>query len=141
MSLQASTRVKDFTGQLLDPDDFRDEQAYHRGRHQRLSRLAVGSGVLCGLEVTATAEGHVLVEPGIAIDPLGREIVLVDARVLADPFQPTDEDGRPRGARVDEGPSRPWPIASPPSRGRSPPRGGRPKPRPTGRSAAVRGLQ
>jgi hypothetical protein len=103
MTLQAPTRVNYFTGQFLDAADFRDEQDYQRGRHQRLSRLAVGSGVLCGLEVTATADGQVVVEPGIAIDGLGREIVLGAPHVLADPFQPTDEDGQPRGARVADG--------------------------------------
>ena len=104
MDSGAPTRVSYFPGQLLGPDDFTDEQDYHRGKHHRLSRLAVGSGVLCGLGVTATGDGQVVVEPGIAIDPLGREIVLTAEHVLADPFQPTDDDGQPVGPPVRGGP-------------------------------------
>jgi hypothetical protein len=103
MDPQAPTRVNYFDGQLLDADDLRDEQDYHRGRHQRLGRLAVGSGVLCGLEVTVTGDGQVVVAPGIAIDGLGREIVVPAACLLADPFQPTDDDGQPRGEPVRDG--------------------------------------
>ena len=103
MDPQAPTRVNYFEGQFLHAADLRDEQDYHRGRHQRLGRLALGSGVLCGLEVTVTGDGQIVVEPGIAIDGLGREIVVSAACVLADPFQPTDDDGQPRGKPVRDG--------------------------------------
>jgi hypothetical protein len=104
MDSAAPTRVHYFAGQYLDAADLTEEQDYHRGKHQRLSRLAVGSGVLCGLEVSATGDGQVVVEPGIAIDPLGREIVLTAAHVLADPFRPTGDDGQPSGSPVRGGP-------------------------------------
>ena len=103
MDPQAPTRVNYFAGQFLDAADLTDEQDYHRGKHQRLGRLAVGSGVLCGLEVAVTGDGQLVVEPGIAIDGLGREIVVPAACVLADPFQPTDDDGQPCGEPVREG--------------------------------------
>jgi hypothetical protein len=49
---------------------------------------------VCGLEVSATGDGEVVVGPGIAFDPYGREIVLTTVHALADPFRPTD-DGQP----------------------------------------------
>lgn len=102
--LTAPTRVNYRSGQLLDAGDLTDEQEYHRARHQRLSRLAVGSGVLCGLEVNATGAGQVVVGPGVAIDPLGREIVLTASHLVTDPFLPTDADGVPTGVPAVEGP-------------------------------------
>jgi hypothetical protein len=69
------------TGMLLDAEDFRDEQGYHRGQLARLARWLHGQGTVCGLEVKhfpAGTEGHaeetLAVRPGVAIDRLGRLI-------------------------------------------------------------------
>lgn len=77
------------TGMLLDAADFADEQTYHRGRLARaltgLTGGVVGGGTLAGLRVAwqgAIASGpgqrpeEIRVEPGIAVDRLGRLIEL-----------------------------------------------------------------
>jgi DNA-binding beta-propeller fold protein YncE len=53
----------------------------------------VGSGVLCGLDVTVE-DGQLCVTPGVAIDPLGREIV-VPVRTCLDPRKLPDPCGGP----------------------------------------------
>jgi hypothetical protein len=79
------------TGVLLDADDFMAEQTYHRGRLARVLAYLHGSGTVAGLKVIWTddvaadpnadpprkaREEEVSVEPGIAIDRLGRIIEL-----------------------------------------------------------------
>ena len=72
-----------FTGKLMLERDFTDEQRYHvdklRLHHQRLH----GWGVVCGLRVVADTnpacrDRYVTVEPGLAIDCCGREIVVTE---------------------------------------------------------------
>jgi hypothetical protein len=76
------------TGVLLDAEDFVDEQTYHRGRLARALAYLYGSGTVAGLRVAwepavapgadaALPEGRperIMVEPGLAIDRLGRLI-------------------------------------------------------------------
>jgi len=72
-------RVNYFAGQLLAADDFRAEQDYFLEKHRRHNLLCHGSGVVQGLEVSATSENgdwSVMVSPGFAIDCLGNEIQL-----------------------------------------------------------------
>jgi len=73
------------TGMLLDARDFADEQTYHRGRLARALAQLAGGGTLAGLrvlyrpEVAAGADAHpeeIRVEPGVAIDRLGRLVEL-----------------------------------------------------------------
>jgi hypothetical protein len=82
--LTSPARVNFFNGQLLTEDDFQAEQGYFRGKDQRHSCLH-GSGVVCGLGVSRSADGVVIIEPGIALDPFGREIVVPNAHRL-DPW-------------------------------------------------------
>jgi hypothetical protein len=71
-------RVNYATGVLLDAQDFRDEQTYHRARLARVLRYALGMGTLAGLRVVVHTpigkekEVEIRVEPGAAIDRLGR---------------------------------------------------------------------
>ena len=92
MSLQATTddplyavpaaqRPAYATGMLLDAQDFSDEQTYHRGRLARALASLGGSGTLAGLAVQYVAQGatqpeEVAVQPGLAIDRLGRLVEL-----------------------------------------------------------------
>jgi hypothetical protein len=73
-------RVNYATGVLLQAEDFRDEQSYHRGRLAMALRHLVGFGTLAGLRVKAPAasdnELELHVEPGLAIDRHGRLIEL-----------------------------------------------------------------
>ena len=92
MDLQPPIRNNYFFGELLDADDLTAEQEYHVRKRRLLNRTAIGSGIVCGLEVAASPDGEIVVEPGWALDRYGREIVVgspqtVDARL-------TDEAGR-----------------------------------------------
>lgn len=80
-----------FHGQLLLEDDFRDEQAYHRSARYRHNLELHGWGVVHGLEVVRKDEATVTVEPGFAIDNLGRELSVNQAVNLdVTPFGPND---------------------------------------------------
>lgn len=71
-------RVNYENGVLLDENDFKDEQTYFRGRLGRALSFLHGSGTVAGLEVVVSAtQAHVIVvNPGLALDPLGRLIEL-----------------------------------------------------------------
>lgn len=74
-------RVRYFFGKLLDAAEFQAEQDYLLGRLSRRNRLLYGAGIVDGLEVSVATDGdgpHVVVAPGLAFDPRGREI-FVDA--------------------------------------------------------------
>jgi len=76
-------RVSFFTGQLLSADDLQTEQRYLLDRLARRNRLLDGAGIVDGLGVTIEAGNdpltpRVVVAPGLAFDPFGREIA-VDA--------------------------------------------------------------
>jgi hypothetical protein len=101
--LISPVRNRYFYGKLLDVRHLEMEQRYMNEKRWLVNRLGLGAGVLCGLEVEpAGEEGLIVVRPGIAIDPLGREIV-VDRPVKVDARQLTDECGRPEGDPLDTG--------------------------------------
>jgi len=67
--LHAPRRNRFFSGKLLSPDDLEREQDYGRAAEAQLSRLVLGAGVVCGLEVTVADDGGgVRVGPGLALD-------------------------------------------------------------------------
>lgn len=70
-------------GVLLDAQDFNDEQTYHRGRVARGLAYLFGTGTVAGLRVDydATTE-ELVVQPGLAIDPLGRLIEIPRPRCV-----------------------------------------------------------
>lgn len=71
-----------FQGQLLDANDFIDEQKYHANERARHSLYLHGSGVLRGLDVTRASDSTISVSPGFAIDGKGREIAINQAEIL-----------------------------------------------------------
>ncbi|MEJ1961442.1 MAG: hypothetical protein WDO56_07820 [Gammaproteobacteria bacterium] len=73
--LAAPKRNHYFYGKLLDEMHLRLEQDYFNGKRSLLNRLALGSGVLCGLQITPENK-LVRVSPGVAIDGFGREIIV-----------------------------------------------------------------
>lgn len=94
--LSTPVRNRYFYGKLLDAFHFELEQSYFNRKRALLNRLALGSGVLCGLQVAPTNDGgRVVVGPGVALDGWGREIVLPQASPAIDPRQLTDACGRP----------------------------------------------
>lgn len=77
-------RVRYYFGQLLDVDDFVQEQAYHLAKSRRHNRSLHGWGIVAGLEVSAVGSGRrqVSVGPGFALDPCGNEISVSDPVVV-----------------------------------------------------------
>lgn len=71
-----------FQGQLLDANDFIDEQKYHANERARHSLHLHGSGILRGLDVTRASDSTISISPGFAIDGKGREIAINQAEVL-----------------------------------------------------------
>ena len=80
-------RVNFFHGMLLSAEDLQVEQQYHREMRYLHNRLH-GFGIVSGLDV-GVSRGAVSVEPGLAIDPCGREIVLTTPLTLK-PGPPKD---------------------------------------------------
>lgn len=74
-------RVNYFEGRLLSADDLRAEQQSARERAWLHNRMLHGSGVVSGLDVTVEGD-DIVVSPGMAIDGLGREIVLGESLCL-----------------------------------------------------------
>jgi DNA-binding beta-propeller fold protein YncE len=84
---EAYSRNHYFTGKLLVERDFTDEQHYFREKirlhHQRLH----GSGIVCGLQITAhdnpiCRNRYVILWPGSAIDCCGKDILVAEPEVI-----------------------------------------------------------
>jgi len=78
-------RNRYFAGQRLGVGDLTREQEYHRAAAARTAWAAMGAGVVAGLGLAVADDGQglaVTVGPGLAIDALGREIVLPSAAAL-----------------------------------------------------------
>lgn len=71
-----------FYGKLLTVRDFETEQKYFNDKRRLLNRLLYGSGVVSGLQVVAIDDKSISVEMGVALDNLGREIVVASPVTL-----------------------------------------------------------
>lgn len=60
----------------LSSADYTAEQAYFNNKRRFLNGLMYGSGIVCGLGVFSLDDLSLLVESGVAIDGMGREIVV-----------------------------------------------------------------
>lgn len=69
-------RNRYFYGKLLTVRDFEIEQRYFNDKRRLMNRLLVGPGILAGLNVLSVDDKTILVEPGVALDFQGREIVV-----------------------------------------------------------------
>lgn len=67
-----------FTHQFLREQDFKAEQQYHVKMRRQHNRALHGWGVVEGLDVRKKSDHEIIVDPGTAIDNLGREIVLTE---------------------------------------------------------------
>src|SRR5262245_37298435 len=73
----AVQRLNYFHYQFLQEQDFKDEQAYHVAQRRRHNAQFHTWGRVRGLDVTFVAgERKVRVSPGVAVDSLGREIIV-----------------------------------------------------------------
>lgn len=68
-------RNRYFYGKLLTVRDFEIEQKYFNDKRRLMNRILMGPGILAGLNVITVDDKTLLIEPGVALDYLGREIV------------------------------------------------------------------
>jgi hypothetical protein len=69
-------------GMLLGEDDFATVIGYPRGKHQLHQAWLHGTGVVWGYPVRVAGRYELEIGPGLAIDALGRDIVLTGCRTL-----------------------------------------------------------
>lgn len=69
-------RVHYQEGQLLRHSDLNDEQAYRIAMRRRHNISQHGWGIVCGLELGTDASGNPSLQPGMAVDGYGRELVV-----------------------------------------------------------------
>jgi len=103
-SLGPSERNHFFYGKLMDAEQFEKDQSYFNHKRSLVNRFVLGSGVVCGLNVVqdSDAAGMLRVDPGLAIDGTGQEIV-VSAPFVFDARRVTDDHGRPTGDPIEDG--------------------------------------
>lgn len=65
-----------YKGKLLNTDSFLTEQKYQNDKRRMINRLALGYGVIAGLETAAVDDDRISVESGVAVDGCGREIAV-----------------------------------------------------------------
>jgi hypothetical protein len=88
-------------GQMLTAQDFVDEQAYYLNKIALLTRCIAGYGVVCGLSASikqANGSFSLVVSPGVAVDPLGRELVK-RAEETCDLYAESFLDQQPEGLK------------------------------------------
>lgn len=74
-------RNRYYAGKMLTSADFQAEQTYFNNKRRFLNSVMFGSGIVCGLGVFSLDDLSILVESGVAIDGMGREIV-IDSSVV-----------------------------------------------------------
>jgi hypothetical protein len=84
MDLEQPLRVNYFEGQYLRTQDFTDEQAYQLAMQRRHALAHHTWGIATGLALLTDDDGVLAVQPGVAVDGFGRDLVLAD-RVAIDP--------------------------------------------------------
>jgi hypothetical protein len=78
------TRPRFFSGKLITPEDLALEQQYFREKLKRHNRSLHGFGIVSGLKVT-TKSGQIIVEPGLALDCEGNELVIETVQSIVPP--------------------------------------------------------
>lgn len=107
-------RNRYFTGKYMRARDFAADQDYFLDRHRLHNRLLHGWGIVCGLEVSSEKRSgcpvEIVVEPGIAIDCCGRELILQPLHRLAVEIpEPKASRGKAESNDHEQrGPSKPW---------------------------------
>lgn len=88
-------RLNYYNSQRLEAVDFRLEQQYHMRVRRSLNKALYSPGIADGLEVRPDpADKHnVVISPGLALDVLGREVILIEELKLRVRGQPRRPDG------------------------------------------------
>ena len=97
--LRSLERPRYFYGKLMTVRDKQAEYDYHAGRQNLHNRLVTGEGAVSGLDVRVTPaeEGvTVRVDPGLAVDALGRLVIIPDGieRTMMPDWGESDEPDR-----------------------------------------------
>jgi competence ComEA-like helix-hairpin-helix protein len=83
---ESYTRNHYFTGKLMVERDFTDEQRYFREKIRLHYQRLHGSGVVCGLQITAQQEPcderYLNLSPGSAVDCCGQDILVAEPAVI-----------------------------------------------------------
>lgn len=82
MTVASASRVNYFERQFIRLAELRDEQAYHVQLRRRHNLSHHSWGIVLGLEIVREQDGRPAVRPGLAVDGYGRELLLVDRRVV-----------------------------------------------------------
>jgi hypothetical protein len=101
--LKPARRNRYYYGKLMDAEHFAMEQRYVLDQQRQLNRLVLGAGVLSGLRVSVVRDGSaqgLRITPGVAIDGLGRLVVVPDEIDLV-PLRLTNDEGVPTGGADD----------------------------------------
>ena len=77
-------RLRYFDGRLLATADFQLEQHYFRDKSKLHNRSLHGFGIVSGLKVSMAA-GQIVIEPGMALDCEGNELVIPSAQSIVLP--------------------------------------------------------
>ena len=78
MSERPIERLNYFNGQRLEAEDLRLEQEYHINIQRWLMKTLFSPGVARGFEIHVLDGGtRIRLDPGLALDDLGRAIILV----------------------------------------------------------------
>ena len=101
----AFERNRYFTGKYMAARDFQDEQTYFLSRHRLHNRLLHGWGIVCGLKVTRhpnpdCAARWVVLQPGIALDCCGRELIIEREIAKELPLPRARDEDEDAGART-----------------------------------------
>lgn len=69
-------RNRYYPGKMLVSADFQAEQTYFNSKRRFINNLMYGSGIVCGLGVFNLDDLSIMVESGVAVDGMGREIIM-----------------------------------------------------------------
>ena len=104
-------RNRYYVGKLLTSADFQAEQTYEGNKRRFLNEMLFGAGIVCGLGVYALDDVSLMVESGVALDSLGRELVLDSSIVrklsMIEGFEQLESDRACLCLRYQETPEQP----------------------------------
>lgn len=87
----APKRSRFSNDQVLTPADFEREQQYVREKLKRHNRTLHGFGIVSGLKVKIVS-GRIIVEPGLALDCEGNELLIETPQTVAAPSLVSSSD-------------------------------------------------
>jgi hypothetical protein len=82
---QPLKRPRFFSGKLITPEDLELDQQYFLKRLKRHSQTLHGFGIVFGLKVVVHS-GEIVVEPGLALDCEGNEVMIGNAQSIVPPL-------------------------------------------------------